>query len=166
MVALSCICVPTTIHTMKLHKNVLTDFHCIYRVQEKVDILYQERPERRVRLNIVSNYHHLSRVLSVSFNGLTIPEICGASAKMVPKLQDVVNQVIQKLDKRFQKKYIELDRLFFLPIETFRNCADIAIVSNTGSGLPPLFVQNDNPFLLYYKDLRSQAQKTYPLIVR
>jgi hypothetical protein len=51
--------------------------------------------------------------------------------------------------------------------ETFRNCADISIYSNTGSGRPPLFVENRNPFLLYYRDLRADPQNNvFPLIVR
>lgn len=54
--------------------------------------------------------------------------------------------------------------VFFL--ETFRNCADIAITSNTG-GLPPIFVGQNNPFLLYYRDLRAPVnQNIFPLIVR
>lgn len=51
--------------------------------------------------------------------------------------------------------------------ETFRNCADIGIYSNTGSGRPPLFVEKSNPFLLYYRDLRADpANNVFPLIVR
>lgn len=51
--------------------------------------------------------------------------------------------------------------------ETFRNCADISIYSNTGSGRPPLFVENRNPFLLYYRDLRADpVNNVFPLIVR
>lgn len=51
--------------------------------------------------------------------------------------------------------------------ETFRNCADIAIHSSTGSGLPPIFVNTQNPFLLYYRDLRADPQNNvFPLIVR
>lgn len=52
--------------------------------------------------------------------------------------------------------------------ETFRNCADITIVSNTGGAIPPLFVGNkQNPFLLYYKDLRApDPESLYPLIVK
>lgn len=53
--------------------------------------------------------------------------------------------------------------------ETFRNCADIGIYSNTGSGVPPIFVtsQQKNPFLLYYRDLRADPQNNvFPLIVR
>lgn len=50
--------------------------------------------------------------------------------------------------------------------ETFRNCADISIFSNTGA-IPPLFVNNDNPYLLYYKDLRAPAPyNVYPLVVK
>ncbi len=50
--------------------------------------------------------------------------------------------------------------------ETFRNCADIAITSNTG-GLPPIFVGSNNPYLLYYKDLRAPSeQNVFPLVVR
>lgn len=51
-------------------------------------------------------------------------------------------------------------------LETFRNCADIAITSNTG-GLPPIFVGSSNPYLLYYKDLRAPSeQNVFPLVVR
>ena len=51
--------------------------------------------------------------------------------------------------------------------ETFRNCADISIYSNTGSGRPPLFVSNKNPFLLYYRDYRADPENNvFPLIVR
>ncbi|KAL9882632.1 uncharacterized protein ACN427_010358 isoform 3-T4 [Glossina fuscipes fuscipes] len=51
--------------------------------------------------------------------------------------------------------------------ETFRNCADVAIVSNTGGGLPPLFVNNRNPYLLYYRDFRAPLSRNiFPLIVR
>ena len=51
--------------------------------------------------------------------------------------------------------------------ETFRNCADIAIVSNTGGGVPPLFVNNRNPYLLYYRDYRAPEDKNvFALIVR
>ena len=50
--------------------------------------------------------------------------------------------------------------------ETFRNCADVVIVSNTG-GIPPIFVENKNPFLLYYRDLRADpSNNVFPLIVR
>uniref|UniRef100_A0A1B0GLY6 Uncharacterized protein n=2 Tax=Phlebotomus papatasi TaxID=29031 RepID=A0A1B0GLY6_PHLPP len=49
--------------------------------------------------------------------------------------------------------------------ETFRNCADIAITSNTGA-LPPFFTENANPFLLYYRDFRAPAPNNiFPLIV-
>lgn len=51
--------------------------------------------------------------------------------------------------------------------ETFINCADIAIVTSTGGGIPPAFVGQDNPFLLYYKDFRQAAPyNVYPLVVR
>lgn len=50
--------------------------------------------------------------------------------------------------------------------ETFRNCADIAITSNTG-GVPPLFAGKKNPYLLYYKDLRApEESNVFPLVVR
>lgn len=53
--------------------------------------------------------------------------------------------------------------------ETFRNCADIAITSNTG-GLPPIFVNppsSKNPFLLYYRDFRAPMNEdVFPLVVR
>lgn len=76
----------------------------------------------------------------------------------------------------FYLLFVTFFLLFFhtIFIETFRNCADIAIVSNTGGARPPLFVEKDNPFLLYYTSLRYQddtehpsaAQTAYPLIVR
>lgn len=48
--------------------------------------------------------------------------------------------------------------------ETFRNCADISIVTST-LGLPPQFVNTqDNPFLL--KMTNSAPQLRHPLIVR
>ncbi|XP_001602613.1 uncharacterized protein LOC100118714 [Nasonia vitripennis] len=47
--------------------------------------------------------------------------------------------------------------------ETFRNCADISIITSA-AGLPPIFVQQDNPFLLYYRDYNSP--NIFPLIVR
>lgn len=52
--------------------------------------------------------------------------------------------------------------------ETFRNCADVVIQTNAGAGRPPLFVEKQNPFLLYYRDYRvSDPQKNvFPLIVR
>lgn len=52
--------------------------------------------------------------------------------------------------------------------ETFRNCADIAITSNTGGGVPPIFVNsNKHPFLLYYRDIRAKSpNNVFPLIVR
>ncbi|PSN52033.1 hypothetical protein C0J52_04530 [Blattella germanica] len=49
--------------------------------------------------------------------------------------------------------------------ETFRNCADITIVTST-AGLPPIFIgQIDNPFLLFYRDFRSPSLVS-PLIIR
>lgn len=51
-------------------------------------------------------------------------------------------------------------------VETFRNCADVAITSNTGS-IPPLFIGKNNPFLLYYRDYRApDDENVFPLIVR
>lgn len=51
--------------------------------------------------------------------------------------------------------------------ETFRNCADVAILSNTGGAIPPLFVGEINPFLLFYRDARKPAPyNVYPLVVR
>ncbi|CAH0555461.1 unnamed protein product [Brassicogethes aeneus] len=50
--------------------------------------------------------------------------------------------------------------------ETFRNCADVAILSSTGGARPPLFVEDDS-YLLYYKDSRMSAPyNVYPLVVR
>lgn len=51
--------------------------------------------------------------------------------------------------------------------ETFRNCADVSIITSTG-GLPPAFagdLRRDNPFLLYYSDF-FRPQALYPLVVR
>lgn len=52
--------------------------------------------------------------------------------------------------------------------ETFRNCADVGIYTSAGAGRPPIFVEKQNPFLLYYRDYRvSDPQKNvFPLIVR
>lgn len=55
--------------------------------------------------------------------------------------------------------------------ETFRNCADVSIISNVGGGIPPAAVDKDkhknNPFLLYYKDLRADpGNDVFPLIVK
>ncbi|XP_059483213.1 uncharacterized protein LOC132201236 [Neocloeon triangulifer] len=55
--------------------------------------------------------------------------------------------------------------------ETFRNCADVTITTST-SGLPPAFVEQDNPFLLYYRDYSRKNTRTHesyslePLIIR
>jgi hypothetical protein len=58
----------------------------------------------------------------------------------------------------------------FLFLETFRNCADVSIVSNTGGGRPPIFADDNewqNPFLIYYRDSRAQSPKDlFPLVVR
>ncbi|XP_069365830.1 uncharacterized protein [Maniola hyperantus] len=51
--------------------------------------------------------------------------------------------------------------------ETFRNCADVSIITSTG-GLPPAFAgdfRRDNPFLLYYRDFRMPLN-VYPLVIR
>lgn len=48
--------------------------------------------------------------------------------------------------------------------ETFRNCADVSIITSTG-GVPPLFVEEDNPFLLYYREYDS-PNNIFPLIIR
>jgi Lytic polysaccharide mono-oxygenase, cellulose-degrading len=54
--------------------------------------------------------------------------------------------------------------------ETFRNCADVSIVSSTGGGRPPIFSDDNewqNPFLIYYRDNRAQSGKDlFPLVVR
>lgn len=53
-----------------------------------------------------------------------------------------------------------------LRLEIFRNCADVAITSNTGA-IPPMFVGRRDPFLMYYRDYRGAADSNvYPLIVR
>lgn len=57
-------------------------------------------------------------------------------------------------------------RMFSLFLETFRNCADVAITSNTG-GIPPLFIGKNNPFLLYYRDYRApDDENVFPLVVK
>ncbi|CAH1645838.1 unnamed protein product [Spodoptera littoralis] len=51
--------------------------------------------------------------------------------------------------------------------ETFRNCADVSVITSTG-GLPPAFagdLRRDYPFLLYYRDL-NMPRNVYPLVVR
>ncbi|XP_064293141.1 uncharacterized protein LOC128683847 isoform X3 [Plodia interpunctella] len=51
--------------------------------------------------------------------------------------------------------------------ETFRNCADVSVITSTG-GVPPAFagdLRRDNPFQLYYRDY-SMPQTIYPLVVR
>ncbi|KAJ8722408.1 hypothetical protein PYW07_003588 [Mythimna separata] len=51
--------------------------------------------------------------------------------------------------------------------ETFRNCADVSVVTSTG-GLPPAFagdLRRDYPFLLYYRDF-NMPRNVYPLVVR
>lgn len=56
---------------------------------------------------------------------------------------------------------------YCLLAETFRNCADIAIISNTGGGVPPIFINNRSPYLLYYRDYRApEDNNVFPLIVR
>ncbi|KAG5865738.1 hypothetical protein JTB14_021429 [Gonioctena quinquepunctata] len=51
--------------------------------------------------------------------------------------------------------------------ETFRNCADVSIHTSTGGAVPPLFVDNLNPYQLYYKDYRKPAPyNVIPLVVR
>ncbi|XP_037869384.1 uncharacterized protein LOC101735378 isoform X2 [Bombyx mori] len=50
--------------------------------------------------------------------------------------------------------------------ETFRNCADVSVITSTG-GLPPAFagdLRRDYPFLLYYRDL-NMPKSIYPLVV-
>ncbi|KAI4461636.1 hypothetical protein MML48_5g00000807 [Holotrichia oblita] len=50
--------------------------------------------------------------------------------------------------------------------ETFRNCADISVVTSTGVGVPPAFVGVDNPYLLYYRDYTKPAPyNVVPLVV-
>ncbi|XP_044755285.1 uncharacterized protein LOC123314213 [Coccinella septempunctata] len=51
--------------------------------------------------------------------------------------------------------------------ETFRNCADVAILSSTGSAVPPLFVGMDNPYLLFFRDSsRPAPYNVFPLVIR
>ncbi|XP_050314668.1 uncharacterized protein LOC126749085 isoform X3 [Anthonomus grandis grandis] len=51
--------------------------------------------------------------------------------------------------------------------ETFINCADIAITSNAGGAIPPLFINGDNPYQLYYQDLRLASPfNLFPLVIR
>ncbi|KAG7209132.1 hypothetical protein KM043_015276 [Ampulex compressa] len=48
--------------------------------------------------------------------------------------------------------------------ETFRNCADVSISTSTAA-VPPQFVQQENPFSIYYNDIRS-SYSAYPLVVK
>lgn len=48
--------------------------------------------------------------------------------------------------------------------ETFRNCADISIVTST-AGFPPFFIQQFNPFALYFRDALNPF-KLSQLVVR
>ncbi|KAK9511505.1 hypothetical protein O3M35_000145 [Rhynocoris fuscipes] len=48
--------------------------------------------------------------------------------------------------------------------ETFRNCADISIVTST-AGLPPFFIDVLNPFALYFRDARVPS-KISQLVIR
>jgi hypothetical protein len=48
--------------------------------------------------------------------------------------------------------------------ETFRNCADVTITTST-AGFPPAFIEQDNPFLLYYRDSRKPTSLS-PLVIR
>ncbi|XP_050499667.1 uncharacterized protein LOC126880056 [Diabrotica virgifera virgifera] len=51
--------------------------------------------------------------------------------------------------------------------ETFRNCADVAIHSSAGGAIPPVFVENLNPYQLFYKDYSKPAPyNVVPLVVR
>ncbi|XP_030761831.1 uncharacterized protein LOC115886703 isoform X2 [Sitophilus oryzae] len=51
--------------------------------------------------------------------------------------------------------------------ETFINCADVAVTTNAGGAIPPLFINQDNPYLLYYQDLRYSAPyNVFPLVIR
>lgn len=50
--------------------------------------------------------------------------------------------------------------------ETFRNCADISILTSVGAGIPPIFAEQDNPFLLYYRTATKSEIKVLPLVVR
>lgn len=81
--------------------------------------------------------------------------------------QLVVEKLVKKRTRKILQIYLLSFYLFFLLIETFRNCADIAIISNTGGGVPPIFVDQSNPYLLYYRDSRAPEQNNiFPLIVR
>lgn len=51
--------------------------------------------------------------------------------------------------------------------EIFRNCADVSILTSVGAGIPPLFVGQDNPFLLYYRSAaKSESYQVKALVVR
>ncbi|CAG9854249.1 unnamed protein product [Phyllotreta striolata] len=51
--------------------------------------------------------------------------------------------------------------------ETFRNCADVAIHSNAGGAIPPIFVDTVNPYQLFYKDSsRPAPYNVIPLVIR
>lgn len=51
--------------------------------------------------------------------------------------------------------------------EQFKNCADVAILSNTGGAIPPVFAGTDN-FLDFYRSSFKMApyKAAYPLLVK
>lgn len=103
---------------------------------------------------------------SVNCNGPITQPICGEHVRMVRKQLDAVNQVQFHSRHLLRWNIHESKSSILLHLETFRNCADIAITSNTG-GIPPLFVERSNPFLLYYRDYRApEENNVFPLVVR
>lgn len=51
--------------------------------------------------------------------------------------------------------------------ETFINCADVAVITSTGGSIPPLFIGDEYPYLLFYRDYAKPAPyNVFPLIVR
>lgn len=51
--------------------------------------------------------------------------------------------------------------------ETFKNCADVAILSNTAGAIPPLFAGTDNFLDFYRSSFKMEPYKAvYPLLVK
>lgn len=81
------------------------------------------------------------------------------------------NNLIYRLDSIIFKNIFLTNIILAVgcgPAETFRNCADVSVYTSAGSGRPPLFVEKQNPFLLYYRDYRvpHPQRNVFPLIIR
>lgn len=172
--ALKCISVRTIIQDVRPLRTVSIDIPYTSQGPGNIVSLYPAMPRKRTFSSIGYVCHRMSPVPNVSYNGPITPPICGVNVRMAQRRSVVekrVNVIIQfnwihQLNgMESLLSYISLFFIFFL--ETFRNCADIAIISNTGGGVPPIFVDQSNPYLLYYRDSRAPEQNNiFPLIVR